>query len=947
MEERNLRTSKDLILAQGEYALVQDGSNGCVQVVVGPSKQSLGETDQLMTYDKATGRFEQANMQEAIVACPTAREGQYVVLHNPAKEKGGIPEHPNKGKQDAVELDMGRTVNIAGPATFPLYPGQSAEVIDGHVLRTNQYLMVRVVNSEEATKNWEQQVLKPQTVATEIKATGSTTEDEVGSKQVSPAPGENDRDSTDQESGSGDDTGGNDQETTPTNTPPTPPIKDEVVEEEPEGIPELITGQLMIIKGTEASFYIPPTGIEVVPEDGRGNYVREAVTLEQLEYCILLDESGDKEYVQGPRVVFPTPTQRFFAGKSKSRKFRAIELEEHWGVYVKVIKDYSDGGTDYEEGQELFITGKKQRIYYPRPEHSIITYGDQQIHYAVAIPDGEARYVLNRETGAVKMVEGPKMFLPDPRNQVVVRRVLNPNLVGLLYPGNEAALRYNLNLMSATDGNVYSEVESLGGSVDGSSMISRGRISAKRSTRFDEQPEDGMAAEEFARKTQHTPPRTIQLDTKFDGAVAICVWTGYAVKLVDRTGKSRIITGPQTVLLEYGEEPEVFELSTGTPKTDDHLHKDVFLRVLNNKISDEIEAETSDFVRVRIPISYRVNFEGEEGKWFDVENFVKFLTDHLRSLVANVVKQHGIEKLHAGYIDILRDAILGVSGDGAEGAKNGDRPGRLFDENGMRIYDVEFSQIEIGDSDIAQMLEESQHETVEQTLKLASARRGLENTKALEQISRDIANEEDKTALNNHNLSEAAAGRALQTLLTKVTNAAKEADARFVSEEAARKAKRDADQAHTTAVRQFDETEKKAGCEAEVAVATARREAEVAAQAGLNQVAEAELARTKAEDDQKLAVAKAELEGEVKAIVDKAAAITPDLIAALQEFSDKDVMARTAEAMAPMAIFGGKSVAEVLAGIFAGTPLAQITDILGKTTERREARRPSGDSSQD
>ena len=49
------------------------------------------------------------------------------------------------------------------------------------------------------------------------------------------------------------------------------------------------TGQF-VIKGTEVSFYIPPTGIEVIPLD-RNSYVREAVTLERLEYCILKKEN--------------------------------------------------------------------------------------------------------------------------------------------------------------------------------------------------------------------------------------------------------------------------------------------------------------------------------------------------------------------------------------------------------------------------------------------------------------------------------------------------------------------------------------------------------------------------------------------------------------------------------------------------------------------------------
>jgi len=33
----------------------------------------------------------------------------------------------------------------------------------------------------------------------------------------------------------------------------------------------------------------------------------------------------------------------------------------------------------------------------------------------------------------------------------------------------------------------------------------------------------------FTRKQSYTPSRTITLDTKYEGAVAVNVWTGYAV----------------------------------------------------------------------------------------------------------------------------------------------------------------------------------------------------------------------------------------------------------------------------------------------------------------------------------------------------------------------------------------------------------------------------------
>lgn len=55
--------------------------------------------------------------------------------------------------------------------------------------------------------------------------------------------------------------------------------------------------------------------------------MRNAVTLERLEYCILLDEDGNKRFIEGPDVVFPEPTERFVE-KNGFRKFKAIELNE-------------------------------------------------------------------------------------------------------------------------------------------------------------------------------------------------------------------------------------------------------------------------------------------------------------------------------------------------------------------------------------------------------------------------------------------------------------------------------------------------------------------------------------------------------------------------------------------------------------------------------------------
>jgi major vault protein len=372
--------TRDLVLATNQYAYLQDETKGVITVYVGPHKASLSTTDRPMRFQN--GRFERCDLPAAIQEFPLVTEGSYLVLQNPAVTKDQA--HPPLGTPtSASRLSVGRKINMRGPLSFPLWPGQVATVIEGHRLRSNQYLVVRVYNEEEARQNWDTAVMKAATSETPENAIPATV--------------------------------------------------------------DLTIGKLIIIKGVDVSFYIPPTGIEVVPDE-KGKFIRDAETLERLEYCILLDESGDKSVVKGPSVVFPSPTQTFVEERG-SRKFRATELNPDMGIHIKVTADYEENGTTYTTGQELFITGRAQQIYYPRPEHAIIKYGDRQLTYGITIPEGEARYVLNKETGSVDLVRGPRIFLADPRKEVLVRRVLELKEVSLYFPGNAYALDYNAKLL--------------------------------------------------------------------------------------------------------------------------------------------------------------------------------------------------------------------------------------------------------------------------------------------------------------------------------------------------------------------------------------------------------------------------------------------------------------------------------------------------------------------
>lgn len=799
---------RDLVLAPNEFAFISDQTKGNINAYVGPYKTSLANTDQPVAFNERTKRFEDCSLEESTQLFATAPEGWYVVLKNPASDG----TNPKTGTVNGLhDLEVGHKVNIPGPKSFALWPGQMVRIVKGHHLRSNQYLVVRVYDEESAKQNWGKAVIKPQSVGP----------DDVESK----------------------------------------PIAD--VE-----LPELTMGKQLVIKGTEVSFYIPPTGVEIV-RDGKDLYVQEAVTLERLEYCILLDEDGNKRFITGPAVVFPEPTETFVE-RGPQRKFKAIELNELSGLYVKVIAPYEEDGRAYKVGEELFITGKEQMIYFPRPEHAVIKYGNRALHYAVAIPEGEGRYCLDRETGQIRLIRGPRMFLPDPRREVMVRRVLDTRQVRAWFPGNDEAIAYNRRLRDLMDAKGAGEFVF-------DRELREGAGAAPPSAKHAE----AMVGDDFARKAQFTPPRTITLDTKYEGAVTISVWTGYAVLAVSKSGSRKVIVGPATHLLEYDETLEGMALSTGTPKSDEKLLHTVYVRVLHNKVSDVVKAETKDICTVHVRLSYRVNFEGDPNRWFNVENYVKFLTDHMRSLLRHAVKQVGVQEFYARAADIVRDSVLGKTDE------HGKRTGRLFDENGMRIYDVEILDVQIGDETIAQLLTETQHAVVSQTLELEAGRRRLDHVEQTEVIERRIAQLQAETKQMQMDLSIEDRRKQLAVELADIGSRI-EARARQL-------------------------------------------QGSLAEQQTMGEIKESELARTKAASDLDLEIAGKQLEqrlaevrAEVEAVVSKAHAITPELVAALQAFGDRAMVEKVAQSMAPLAILGGKSVAEVLASLLKGTALERV-----------------------
>lgn len=842
LRREGIARDRDLIIAQSMYAFVLDKTKGIVGVCVGPFKTSLAGTDQPVRYDDDKREFIECDITLAIKRFPVAMDGSYLVLENPAMQD----KRPKTGSNGMEELEYGRKVNIRGPVTFPLWAGQIARVIPGHNLKSNEYLLVRVYNEDEAIKNWRDAVIKPQSV------TVNTENDEENKDKDIRKRDDNNLQSKQGENAKQKET------------------------------PDLTTGKQLVIKGTEVSFYIPPTGIEVIQEVD-GSFVRKAVTLERLEYCILLDEDGNKRYVRGPAVVFPKPTETFIM-ENGAKKFRAIELNEISGIYVKVIADYKDNGEEHKVGEELFITGKEMMIYYPIPEHAIIKYGDREKHFAVAIPAGEARYVLNRSTGEIVLKKGPCMFLPDPRTEVIIRRVLDPKIAAIWFPGNDEALEYNKRMINATCSKTSDEFVSERDATRVYGMTTPGYATMGNMLTSKEK----FAGDSVNRGTTYTPPRTITLDTKYSGAISIDIWTGYAILIISKGGKRRVVVGPHTVILEYDETLGIMELSTGKPKSDSKLIKTAYLRVTNNKVSDIVTVETKDLVQVEIRLSYLVNFTGEPEKWFDAENYVKLLTQHMRSIIGNATKKKGIEEFYDNSTDIIRDTVLGKS-DGTN-----ERPGNLFKENGMHIYDVEVLGVKIIDENISASLIKVQRDVVSQTLTLAAKRRELGSVTETEKITLEIETLKNTTKIEIYKLKirdiEEGLKANMKDLESRLEEKYKEID-----------------------INRMDLVEQKDNAEQEMEINTKKQELQ--------------LALIKADVDRVVSILKA---------------VQPELIATMKTISNQELTKILAENLPKAAgaygLLTNQGGVSALISMFKGTPLEEAIVALGNGSEIEKKR---------
>lgn len=421
---------KELVLVNNECAWVKDLSGGMIYAYLGPHKEPLSVDSVIVTQNARNREFIPIG-GDTLKGQPftVALESQYVILHNP-EMPGTRPM--TRGKNEAVALQTGKSIIKRGPCEFPLWPGQQAEVVDGHRLTSDQFLRIRVEGEiADSDVKWLQDLLKEDWLAPSVPTDASAT---------------------------------------PDSTPSSVDVK----------LPELTIGSEWIVRGSKTKFFIPPTGVKVlkatddITRSDDDPYVMNGVTLDADEYVILKNRSGRISYVLGSTTVIPCEDQVFMADRSGINPvFKAQSIDENSGVLLRTLVPMSRSTIQERMGKDIRIQFTPVAQYDEDVEESrvvpaadevlppgtqIVVWREKRLVFpadgiqiinrfeATHIQAGTARYVKNSLTGRTRIIQGECLYLADPRCEEFATRHLSKDLINLWFPGM-AVEAYNSDLV--------------------------------------------------------------------------------------------------------------------------------------------------------------------------------------------------------------------------------------------------------------------------------------------------------------------------------------------------------------------------------------------------------------------------------------------------------------------------------------------------------------------
>jgi len=190
--------------------------------------------------------------------------------------------------------------------------------------------------------------------------------------------------------------------------------------------------------------------------------------------------------------------------------------------------------------------------------------------------------------------------------------------------------------------------------------------------------------------------------------------------IIKKKKKSRVVFGPESVMLGPDEQFSVLDLSGSTPKRP-HVVKDIALRLGPDFMTDVVVVETGDHARLSLKMNYNWFFDVDKNdplsssKIFSVKDFVGDACKAIAARVRGAVASVNFDKFHRSSAKVIRSAVFGE-----------DQFGKInnrfkFNENNLVITNLDIQSVEPVDQRTRDSLQKSVQLAIEITTKAQEA----------------------------------------------------------------------------------------------------------------------------------------------------------------------------------------------------------------------------------
>lgn len=378
-------------------------------------------------------------------------------------------------------------------------------------------------------------------------------------------------------------------------------------------------------------------------------------TLAKNQYCVVLNpvdkngfpQFGKHELRRGETTFFLKPWEKLKDGIQMARV-----LSEHQSLLLQARENIKEDGVLRLSGMKWVVRGPRE--YIPPAEVDIV-----EERESIPLDENEGIYVRNIKTGEVRIVKNTVYMLTS--DEVLWEKDLSDEVEELL--------------SFQASGSGFAPV---------------------------------VVSDSGDRSYTKKKPAAYKRDKT--RAITFRAPHNSAVQLFDYKSKqSRIVFGPDLVMLEPYEEITVLRLSGDVPKRENQL-KNLALLLGPDFMTDQIIVETSDHARLYLRLAYSWKFDIDKSKpetysnIFSVSDFVGEACKSLASRIRGVVSGETFEQFHKRSSEIIQQAVFKKD-------EQGNKIPFLIKTNNLVITSVDIQGVE--------PVEESTRKSLEMSVKLS------------------------------------------------------------------------------------------------------------------------------------------------------------------------------------------------------------------------------------